>query len=170
MNLMMSGCAFVYYGEEIGMIGSGNDPSKRAPMYWNAARDNGTTNPPPECELPESYPFGSLEEQQTDDLSIYNYYRQAIAIRTALPVISHGATTVEDSLNQGCVSAQRKTWNDESCIILMNIDENPSTVDLNDYAQWDVVASLCVDDAQIEENGSVLTMPAYAVAILTPAA
>lgn len=170
MNLMMSGCAFVYYGEEIGMIGSGNDPSKRAPMYWNAARDNGTTNPPPECELPESYPFGSLEEQQTDDLSIYNYYRQAIAIRTALPVISHGATTVEDSLNQGCVSAQRKTWNDESCIILMNIDENPATVDLNDYAQWDVVASLCVDDAQIEENGSVLTMPAYAVAILTPAA
>lgn len=59
MNLMMSGSAFVYYGEELGMPGSGNDPSKRAPMLWNEARDGGTTNPPPECELPEEYPWGA---------------------------------------------------------------------------------------------------------------
>lgn len=38
MNLMMSGTAFVYYGEELGMLGSGNDPSKRAPCcgIWRA--------------------------------------------------------------------------------------------------------------------------------------
>ena len=72
MNLFMSGSAFIYYGEEIGMVGSGNDPSKRAPMYWNVARDNGTTDLPPECTLPEEYPFGSLEAQVYDDASVYN--------------------------------------------------------------------------------------------------
>lgn len=35
MNLMMSGCTFTYYGEEIGLTGSGIDENKRAPMYWN---------------------------------------------------------------------------------------------------------------------------------------
>ena len=121
MNIFMSGSVFIYYGEEIGMSGSGNDPSKRAPMYWNKDRDEGTTDLPPECVLPEEYPLGSLEEQKKDAGSVYNYYRQAIAIRNALPVISHGDTTAEVPLNQGCVSAQRKTWNDESCIILMNV-------------------------------------------------
>ena len=168
MNLFMSGSAFVYYGEEIGMVGSGNDPSKRAPMYWNAARDGGTTNPPPECELPEEYPFGSLEEQVHDDASLFNYYRQAIAIRNALPVISHGATTCETALNVGCVSAQRKTWGSESCIILMNVNTESAQVDLSDYPEWTMAASLSADGSPVALDGSSLTLPAYGVAVLIP--
>ena len=34
LNLLMTGNAFVYYGEELGMMGSGKDPNYRAPMYW----------------------------------------------------------------------------------------------------------------------------------------
>jgi len=169
MNILMSGSVFVYYGEEIGMVGSGNDPSKRAPMYWNEARDNGTTNPPPECELPGSYPFPSLEGQVNDDFSVYNYYRQAIAIRQALPVISHGRTTAEAPLNVGCVSAQRKTWGDESCIILMNIDKVPAQADLTDYADWELVAKLSADGGEITRDGTTLSLPPYGVAILRPA-
>lgn len=168
MNLMMSGSAFLYYGEEIGMIGSGNDPSKRAPMYWNAARDNGTTNPPPECELPESYPFGSLEEQRYDDASVYNYYRQLIAIRKALPVISHGYITVEQALNAGCISAQRKTWGQESCIILMNVNMEAAQVDLSAYGDWTLAATLSANGEPIAMEGTNLNMAAFGVAILIP--
>jgi len=169
MNIFMSGSCFIYYGEELGMLGSGNDPSKRAPMLWNEARDNGTTNPPPDCELPEEYLFGSLEIQQNDDSSIFNYYRQAIAIRKALPVISHGATTCEQALNVGCVSAQRKTWEQESCIILMNIAPDGAQVDLSAYADWTMAASLSADGNPVELSGTTLNMPAYGVAVLVPA-
>lgn len=168
MNLFMSGSVFIYYGEEIGMVGAGNDPSKRAPMYWNPERNNGTTNPPPECEIPASYPYGSLAEQVNSDSSIYNYYRQAVAIRQALPVISHGRTTAETALNLGCVSAQRKTWGEESCIILMNIDENAAKVDLSGYADWKLVASLSANGEAITMNGTELSLPAYGVAVLLP--
>ncbi len=168
MNLFMSGSAFIYYGEELGMVGSGNDPSKRAPMVWNEARDNGTTNPPPECELPESYPFGSLETQRNDDNSVYNYYRQAVAIRQALPVISHGKTTAETALNQGCVSAYRKTWNDQTCIVLMNVDMVEAQVDLSAYADWSVAATLSADGNPIGVEEAALTLPACGVAILLP--
>lgn len=169
MNLLMSGSAFIYYGEEIGMVGSGNDPSKRAPMYWNEERDDGTTDLPPDCTLPEEYPFGSLEQQENDDSSIYNYYRQVIAIRNALPVISHGRTTAETALNTRCISAQRKTWNDESCIILMNIDGEAAQVDLSDYADWTMAASLSADGNSVTMDGETLNLPAYGIAVLIPA-
>ena len=170
MNLLMSGNVFIYYGEEIGMVGSGNDPSKRAPMYWNTARDNGTTNPPPGCTLPEKYPFGSLEEQKNDDASVYNYYRQAIAIRNALPVIARGVPTVETELNKLCVSAHRKTWGGESCIILMNIAEEASKVDLSAYADWTLAASLSANGKDIKYSGTNLDLPAYGIAVLIPKA
>ena len=171
MNLFMSGSAFIYYGEEIGMLGGDNDPSKRAPMYWNAARDNGTTNPPPDCQLPESYPFGSLEEQKANDLSIYNYYRQAVAIRQALPVISHGKTTAETELNRGCISAFRKTWGQQECIILMNISDTAAEADLSAYAAegWYLAATLCVGEetVQLLKEGT-LQLPGYGTAVLLP--
>lgn len=167
MNLFMSGSAFIYYGEELGMVSGGNnDPSKRAPMYWNDARDNGTTSPPPGCTLPEEYPFGSLEAQKKNAYSIYNYYRQAIAIRNALPVISHGRVTAENALNTGCISAQRKTWNDESCIILMNISEEAAQVDLSAYTDWKLAASLSADGEKISLKGTTLSLSAYGVAVL----
>lgn len=168
MNVLMSGSCFIYYGEELAMPGSGNDPSKRAPMYWNELRNDGTTNPPPSCTLPAEYPFGSLEEQIDDPYSVYNYYREVIAIRNALPVISHGATTAEEALNTGCVSAQRKTWNDQQCIILMNISTSAVEVDLSAYADWNLVATLSADGNPTEMEGTTLNMAAYGIAILLP--
>ena len=171
MNLFMSGAAFIYYGEEIGMPGSGNDPSKRAPMYWNADRDNGTTMLPPGCTLPDTgYTLGSYEEQKDDAGSIYNYYREAIAIRNGLPVIARGKTVPEDTLNVACVTAVRKTWNDQQCIIIMNIDDDEAgaTVDLSSYTDWKLAASLSVSEQTVSQEGSSLKLPAYGIAILVP--
>ena len=148
------------------MPGSGNDPSKRAPMYWNKARDNGTTNPPPECELPAEYPLGSLEEQRNDDNSLWNYYRQAIAIRNALPQIARGIPSAEEVLNKGCVSACRKTWNDEECIILMNIDAKETTTDLAAYGDWILAAGLPANGENITLENDTLKLPAWGVAVL----
>ena len=172
MNVLMSGSCFIYYGEELGMPGSGNDESKRAPMLWNEARNEGTTNPPPNCELPEEYELGSLEVQKNDDSSVYNYYRQLIALRNALPVISHGRTTCETTLNVGCGSAQRKTWNEEACIILMNIDEEGAEVDLSGYEDWETVWCLSAngEDFMRDPEEKSLYIPAYGIAILQPVA
>lgn len=169
MNVLMSGAAFIYYGEEIGMISGGSDdPSKRAPMLWTSNGTGGITGKPPGCTLPESYVFGSLADQETDPYSIYNYYRQVIAIRNALPAVSRGRTTAETALNVGCISAQRKTWNEESCIILMNIHTEAAQVDLSAYADWTVAATLAVDETEPKVDGATLSLPGYGVAVLIP--
>lgn len=174
LNIFMSGSTFIYYGEEIGMAGTimegnDNDPSKRAPMYWNAERDDGTTGLCPGCSLPSAgYPLGSVEEQREDETSVYNYYREAIAIRNAFPVISHGAVTAETALNVGCVSAQRKTWEDKECIIIQNINDEAGTADLSAYTDWELVATLSADGNPIEMDGTTLNLAAYGIAVLVP--
>lgn len=166
MNILMSGSVFIYYGEELGMAGSGNDPSKRVAMYWND-RGEGMPQLPPDATA-QAHPYGSLESQREADGSVYNYYRQAIAIRKALPVISHGRTTAETALNTGCVSAQRKTWGEESCIILMNIAPDGVQTDLSAYSDWVLAASLSADGNAVTLEGTTLNLPAYGVAVLTP--
>ena len=166
MNIFMGGSVFIYYGEELGMAGSGNDPSKRVAMYWNDSGE-GMTQLPPDASTQE-HPFGSYETQRDNDASVYNYYRQAIAIRKALPVISHGRVTAEANLNKGCVSAQRKTWGDEECILLMNIDPNAAQVDLSFYTDWTLAASLSASGEEVAMDGTDLSLPAYGVAVLIP--
>ena len=136
--------------------------------YAQLIQDNGTTDPPPSCTLPTEYPYGSLEDQINDANSIYNYYRQAIAIRNALPVISLGRITAETALNVGCVSAIRKTWGEESCIILMNISPEAATVDLTAYADHHLAATLTADGNEAALENDILNLPAYGVAVLIP--
>ena len=54
---MMQGNVFTYYGEEIGMVGSGNDPNKRLAMYWN---DGDMTEQPPGITA-EEYAYPSVD-------------------------------------------------------------------------------------------------------------
>lgn len=167
MNLFMGGSAFVYYGEELGMVaGALDDPSYRAPMNWGT--HSGATQPPPGCTLPETSPFGSLSQQEGDPASVYHYYRQAIAIRNAIASIPRGIPTVEQALNVGCISACRKTWGEEQCIILLNIEEAPAEVDLAAYEDWTVAASLSADGNEITREEDTLHLPAYGAAVLMP--
>ena len=162
MNLFMGGNAFVYYGEELGMVaGALDDPSYRAPMVWGG---EGTADPPPGCTLPESYPFGTLETQRENPQSVYNYYRQAIAIRNAVPAIARGVPTAETALNQGCISAVRKTWGEERCLVLMNISEEAQTVALTG---WGLLAGLSANGEEISLGEEGLYLPAFGAAVLT---
>jgi glycosidase len=169
MSLFMAGSVFMYYGDEIGMPGSGNDPSKRAPMVWSTEGAEGTTTLPPGCTLPgDGYPLGGLEQQKADESSLYNYYRELIAVRNAIPTIARGVPTVETGLNIGCVSASRRTWGEEECIILMNIDDEAAVADLSGYTDWEVKVTLSADGQPTELEGTDLNMAPYGVAILTP--
>ena len=85
-------------------------------------------------------------------------------------MIARGKTVPEDTLNVACVTAVRKTWNDQQCIIIMNIDDDEAgaTVDLSSYTDWKLAASLSVSEQTVSQEGSSLKLPAYGIAILVP--
>ena len=172
---MMNGNVFVYYGEEIGMIsknGSSSDPAKRIAMKWS-----GKSVYPGWCYIsPEgtpvdetSYYYPSVEEQLADPNSILNYYKQAMLLRNCFPAIARGQVEYFPEGQSNYICVLRKTWNDESVVIVMNLDSFQQTVTLDTQALGisELKGQLLVDTGTAvayDGNGTV-TMPAQSIAI-----
>lgn len=169
MNLFMSGNSFIYYGEELGMSGSGNDPSKRAPMYWSDK--SGLTTPPPGCTVQENK-FGSFDEQKNDESSIYNYYRKAISIKASCPEIAEGVSTADKTLNKGSISAVKKTMKtkddgENSCVILYNISDKEQTLELNlNESGLGLCAELETGSEKVHVSENKIEIPAWGIAVI----
>lgn len=181
LNLMMGGNAFLYYGEEIGMKGSGKDENKRAPMYWTS--DAGA---PGMCRGPEAMDeirmkYAPLSDQQQDPSSIWHYVREAVKIRSAFPVIARGETTTIEALSDRDVdvflrsAGPAKTTGAaamEPVTIVVNTSDETKTLDLSkagDHAH--TLAAVLNAGAGAQDNvtleGGRLTIPAKDIAILT---
>ena len=111
---MLGGGVFTYYGEEIGMAGSGDDPNKRLAMYWS---DGDMTQQPPGATAVE-YPYPCVEAQLADAGSLLSYVRAVNAARLDNPEIADGEN--ETLLSEGDLLVMRRTLDGEALTIAMN--------------------------------------------------
>jgi len=168
MNLFTTGNAFIYYGEELGMKGSGKDENKRAPMYWSTdAAYAGMTSGPPYMDAFEMK-FPSYEEQKDDPYSIYNYVKQAMKIRNAFPVIARGRTWVHQDLTTDQVCILLKEDDEHApCAIVMNLSDAEQTVNMSNTEFHQLKAVLTVNDTAVSYGNNTLVLPPYGIAVLT---
>lgn len=173
MNLTMTGSAFLYYGEELGMKGSGKDENKRAPMYWSEDADaEGMCDGPADMESIKMK-YGALETQETDENSIYQFVKEVIRLRNTYPEIARGTVTFEEAPSDSAVCVIRKTWEDEECLLVYNTSAEPASVDLSgltlgtDTHEVDTLNEALVtgEEAAALTDG-VLTLPGYAMVLL----
>ncbi len=167
LNLMMGGNAFVYYGEELGMSGSGRDENKRAPMYWSETDRTGMTTGPKDMEAVR-HSFGSLEEQSKDPLSIYHYYKRAIRLRNENPEIAQGEITLIEDIPDPDLCALIKTYRGSRIILLYNISDREKTVSLSksQYAYQGIRGYLSATGEEVMLEGETITLPPYSIGIL----
>lgn len=165
--LTMSGSPFVYYGDEIGLSGSGRDENKRAPMIWDAD-GTGLTCGPSDMERQENR-FAGVEEQLSDPDSILNYYKRALRIRNENPEIARGTTEVM-SLSEnagGDIAAVKRTWNNESIIIVYNLTDEAA--ELSEAAletdSRNIRGYLAASGGEPALSGA-LTVPAHSIVFL----
>ncbi len=167
LNLMMTGNAFVYYGEEIGMKGSGRDENKRAPMLWSSEGPaEGTCSGPAEMESFDQK-FAGVEEQLKDPDSILHYVAAAVKARNAFPVIARGTTKAVPEMCSDAIGAfTREAEGFDPVLIVINTSAEVQTVDLAGSSQQKPVLVLAAasDGAAVKKGR--LTVPAYGIVIL----
>lgn len=166
MNLMQSGNVFVYYGEEIGMSGSGRDENKRQPMYWTAERGTpGIPMPPPESEA-VTHKQAPVDEQIKDDYSILNYIKNGIEIRNKYPEIKAG--TIEDIFysDGDKVCACTKVYEDSQLMLVYNISD--SNAQINVDTNLTISDGLYTGEEKAVLDKGILTLPPYSISILKP--
>lgn len=167
MNLFTTGSAFLYYGEELGMSGSGIDENKRAPMYWSTKNQEGMTKGPEAMETVE-HEFPPLDEQQKDPLSIYNFVKQIIRIRNENPEIGRGEAAYMEDITDKDICAIVKQYNGSKISMLYNIsqEEKKITVSKDIYGYEGIRGYLSTDGTEVTLDGEKVTLPPYSIVIL----
>ena len=168
--LTMNGSPFVYYGEEIGMMSTGQkDENKRLPMVWSKTDLSGMTNGPSNSDKEfEAVKLG-VDEQEQDPDSLLNFYKRALRIRNENPEIARGTVEKINSLCSGSQAAITKNYEGSVIGIVYNTSlEEAISVDLTGTALegMEIRGYMSTTGAEVTIDGQILDMPAGTICIL----
>ena len=167
LSILLPGSTFIYYGEEIGMLGSrggaNTDANRRLAMLWG---DGDTVKDPAGANYKAEQLNGTVADQLGEADSLYNHYKKVIAIRKANPEIASGTFTpldVPGSKAGGFLS----TLNESSVAVFHNTTTEPVQIDLTEFADFPceaLTAFVGMGEATLE--GNILTLAGQTTAIL----
>lgn len=128
--LTSPGVPFLYYGEEIGMVGVKPDEDIRRPMQWSDSEPGaGFTTGRPWRQPDREYVVTNVAGQTGDPDSLLSHYRSLIHLRNQSEALRFGGWSLVDS-KPGRLYAYLRHFNDESLLVLLN----PSKRSVDDYA------------------------------------
>ena len=122
--LTTPGIPFIYYGEEIGMSGTKPDELIRTPMQWDNTQSAGFTDGKPWEPVNSDFPTVNVANQTGDDTSLLEHYRKLIRLRNEHSALRIGETYVASS-NSNKILSYLRTSDEESLLVLINIDNQP---------------------------------------------
>jgi len=88
--MTMPGIPFVYYGEEIGMVGSGAHENIRSPFQWTDGADAGFTSGVPWQAINSNFQEFNVEVEEQDTDSLLQWYKRLIKMRNQTPALRRG--------------------------------------------------------------------------------
>lgn len=89
--LTLPGVPFIYYGEEIGMSGSGIAEEIRRPLQWSNDVQAGFTSGVPWYPVDPNFTRNNIFLQDQDDSSLLSWYRKLIRIRLQSQALKRGS-------------------------------------------------------------------------------
>lgn len=160
----LPGTPYVYYGEEIGMLGVKPDEYIREPFRWDYdARDTMQTS----WEAPKFSNDDTvipLSKQQDDPASLYNFYKRFIQYRNSSKALSYG-TIDTASINIREIVSFIRTKDGDNRLVLHNLSDVEVTIKLTEgMTDYKVIEFDSFNSASI--NNNEVRLPAYATVVL----
>ncbi|MBN8651770.1 MAG: alpha-amylase [Cytophagales bacterium] len=160
----LPGTPYVYYGEEIGMLGTKPDEFIREPFLWSNASDPIQTKWE-EARYSNLQTVKPLAEQQADPNSLFNFYKKFITYRNGSKALTYGSLIKSELTVKEIVALIRKYENEESYLILHNISDKEIT--LKPEGQLEVYTKVdFVSQGEVIKSEEGWVIPAHTSVIL----
>ena len=123
--LTSPGVPFIYYGEEIGMVGSQIHERIRRPMQWlgDVAYSGFTTGSSWQA-MGNGWKLYNVEDEANDPDSIFSLYRDLINIRNQHAALRVGDLTLLTTTNEAVYSCLRVS-DSEAVLVIINLSDQP---------------------------------------------
>jgi glycosidase len=119
------GVPFVYYGEELGLLGSKPDEQIRTPLPWTpTAPAFGFTSGTPWEPFAEGAAVSNVASEAADPASLLTTYRDLIRLRTQHPALAVGSFTPVAASNRK-VAASVRVDGAEQVLVIQNLSADP---------------------------------------------
>lgn len=132
MLLTAPGVPFLYYGEEVGLEGGGQDELKRRPMQWSGDANAGFSTVTPWETIGPDYETLNVASESNDPNSILALYQELIRIRNQHAALRVGDLYLVTSSDPGLYSILRISQGrgsaasvNEEVLVLINLTNNP---------------------------------------------
>jgi alpha-amylase len=162
--LTLPGTPYLYYGEEIGMLGMKPDEYIREPFIWDL---NGKDPGQPTWITPRystSNTVTPLSQQKADENSLYHFYKRLIELRNRSKALTYGNIETTNISAQEIISFKRKMGS-EDLLVLHNISDTELTVFIDaDIAKYKQVIYASNTDASLSKDEILL--PAFSTLIV----
>ncbi len=173
--LTLPGTITMYYGEELGMcnvpilpdqvqdtfeknepgLGLGRDP-ERTPMPWDSTPTGGFTTGWPWLPLGDEHEIVNVQEQEREDNSIFQLYRNLIQLRQTHPTLVSGK--LAGVLAENHVLRYERTGHGRRLLVLLNMSAEPAHVAVAEGGT--VLVSTQLDREGTKLSGQVELRPA----------
>jgi glycosidase len=119
--LTLPGIPFIYYGEEVGMTGTGAHENIRRPMQWTNGTHAGFSTSTPWQSLGDNYATNNVADMQNDPNSLLQHYKNIIHIRNNNETLRKGYfLPVNNSEN---LLSFARIFNNEATIVVSNLSD-----------------------------------------------
>ncbi|WP_052088262.1 alpha-amylase family glycosyl hydrolase [Paenibacillus wynnii] len=166
--LTLPGNPFIYYGEEIGMLGVKPDEGIREPMGWYAEGTGKGQTTWENRSNNEGSDSSSVDIQNSKGASLLQNYRDLIAVRNEVPALQNGNIRDYASGNSSITAFERLTTK-ERVLVVHNLSGQEQHMKLtakgNDGNYTAILKDLSKSAAL---NGEEITLPPYSTVILQP--
>ncbi len=127
--LTLPGIPYLYYGEEVGMLGQKPDEDIRLPMQWSDGSNAGFTSGSPWRSPNSNFGDFNVEVMSEDPGSLFNHYKSLIHLRNDHEAFQLGELEIANSTSSSTIGFSRFTDGLSAYIVMINLSGNQVTSD-----------------------------------------
>ena len=166
--LTLPGIPFIYYGEELGMTGTGDHVNIRRPMQWDGDSGAGFTTGNPWTGLGNNYQNQNVSDMEADPNSLLNHYRKLVHLRNDNPALQTGyylSVLTDDPT----VLSYARLQAEEGVIVVANYSGSAklpqltlpvSTLEPGIFYAVDLYTNQSLGTIEVGDNGDILSWQA----------